>query len=471
MDQLFAAADWRRLKAMELQGRKVADAIRSWMPENARFVYCRLGIAFDALGDFDKAIEYQMQHLAIAKEEGDRAGIGQAYGNLGNAYGSLGDLTKAIEYHTQHMAIAKEAGDRAEEGKAYGNLGATYDAAGDFTKAIEFHTQRLAIAKELRDRPAEGRGYGNLGNAYAAQGDFSKAIDYLTQRLAIAKEVRDRGGEGKAYSGLGHAYQSLGDCPKALEYYTLDLKIAQEVGDRMEECGAYGNLGNCYIQLNELAKAVAYYEAHHAMATEIKVPHMQARAAQAIGIALRLQVRADRRRQGPAAGASQDSGPRSPSSALVSLDEATKDKVRASAKWLQDALDFGLRFSRLQMALLAFDAGVQDAALKHLKEHLSWRVKQGRNTCAGCGQTRGEGTPMLTCSRCRVARFCSTDHQKLASRKAASGGRFDTERHKDICGVLQKWREVVKKGVAPDSCDADLVAFLQHEGHKQFDRA
>ena len=31
----------------------------------------------------------------------------------------------------------------------------------------------------------------------------------------------------------------------------------------------------------------------------------------------------------------------------------------------------------------------------------------------------------------------------------------------DICGVLRTWREVVKDGVAPDLCTADLVAFLR----------
>ena len=30
---------------------------------------------------------------------------------------------KAIEYHTQRLAIAKEVGDRAGEGAAYGKLG------------------------------------------------------------------------------------------------------------------------------------------------------------------------------------------------------------------------------------------------------------------------------------------------------------------------------------------------------------
>ena len=70
---------------------------------------------------------------------------------------------------------------------------------------------------------------------------------------------------------------------------------------------------------------------------------------------------------------------------------------------------------------------------------------------------------MLTCSGCRVARFCSSDHQKMASKKAAFGGILWIGRHKDICGVLRKWREAVKDGVAPDSCSAELVAFLQRE--------
>ena len=46
--------------------------------------------------------------MKIAKEIGDRAGEGRAYGNLGNAYQSLGDYQKAIEYHEKHLKIAKE---------------------------------------------------------------------------------------------------------------------------------------------------------------------------------------------------------------------------------------------------------------------------------------------------------------------------------------------------------------------------
>jgi hypothetical protein len=61
------------------------------------------------------------------------------------------------------------------------------------------------------------------------------------------------------------------------------------------------------------------------------------------------------------------------------------------------------------------------------------RVQRGRDTCAECWQTRGEDTPMLNGSGCRVARFCSPDHQKMASKKAVLGGSLTMGRHKGIC--------------------------------------
>ena len=129
--------------------------------------------------------------------------------------------------------------------------------------------------------------------------------------------------------------------------------------------------------------------------------------------------------------------------------------MREAAKWLQAAFDGGHAFAKLHLAHLNFDAGQEDAALAHLKEHLSLRVQRGRDTCAGCGQARGEDTPMLTCSGCRLARFCSADHQN--SEKAVLGGNLITGRHKDICGVLSNLREVVKDGVSPDSCTGDAA--------------
>ncbi|XP_078380266.1 uncharacterized protein LOC144663227 [Oculina patagonica] len=231
--------------------------------------YGNLGNVYDSLGDFKKAIEYHERHLKIAKEVGDTAGKGGAYANLGCAYCSLGDFKKAIEYHERDLKIAKEMGDTAGGGRAYGNLGNAYHSLGDFKKAIEYHERHLKIAKEVEDSAGEGRAYANLGNAYHSLGDFKKAIEYHERHLKIAKELGDTAGEGGAYGNLGNAYDSLGDFKKAIEYHERDLKIAKEVGDTAREGSAYGNLGNAYDSQGEFKKAIEYHERDLKIAKEV----------------------------------------------------------------------------------------------------------------------------------------------------------------------------------------------------------
>jgi hypothetical protein len=91
-----------------------------------------------------------------------------------------------------------------------------------------------------------------------------------------------------------------------------------------------------------------------------------------------LGVRAAR--QGPVAGADQAPGP-----IVTRRPACLDDRVRQAAKWLQAAFDGGGQFAKLHLAHLTFFAGQEDAELAHLKEHLSWHVQRGRDTCVRCG--------------------------------------------------------------------------------------
>ena len=83
LEQFAGAGHWRGVAAQERAARAVAAAVRTSIPNIASFVYCNLGKAYHVQGDFRKAIEYHVQHLAIAKEMEHRAGEGNGYGNLG----------------------------------------------------------------------------------------------------------------------------------------------------------------------------------------------------------------------------------------------------------------------------------------------------------------------------------------------------------------------------------------------------
>jgi tetratricopeptide (TPR) repeat protein len=259
-----------------------------------------LGNAYNALGEYRRAIDYHEKHLAIAREMGDRKGEGQALGNLGNAYHSLGDYPRAIDYHEQrlaitrdtryrrgegntlgglgnayyslgdyhraiehfeqHLVIAREIGDRRGEGNALGNLGNAYHSLGEARRTIEYHEKALVIAHEIGDRRGEGNALGNLGAAYADLGDYRRAIEYQEQRLAIARATGDRQAEGQALGNLGIAHRSLGDHGRAIEYHERALTINREIGDRQGEGRDLGNLGYAYADLGDYRRAIGFYE-------------------------------------------------------------------------------------------------------------------------------------------------------------------------------------------------------------------
>ena len=110
-----------------------------------------LGILYNQIASYKKAIKYHKKALVISKEIGDRQGEGKRLGNLGNTYFNLGKVKKAIEYYQNALVIAREIGDRRNEGIWLGNLGSTYRNQGQVKKAIECYEKALDSGKEIKD--------------------------------------------------------------------------------------------------------------------------------------------------------------------------------------------------------------------------------------------------------------------------------------------------------------------------------
>ena len=193
--------------------------------------------------------------LSIVEETGNRKSQGVAYNNLGIAYDSLGDSNKAIKLYELALSIAKETGDRESQRDAYINLGGAYQSIGDFKNAIEYSKLGLSIAKESGDRKTQGGVYINLGIAYQGLGDSNKAITLKELGLSIAKETGDRELQGYAYINLGVAYQSVGDSKKAIKLCELGLNIVKETGNIIHEGIGYGNLSEYYCCAGQFSKA------------------------------------------------------------------------------------------------------------------------------------------------------------------------------------------------------------------------
>jgi tetratricopeptide (TPR) repeat protein len=106
---------------------------------------------------FGTALQSFQQAMTIYRAIGDRKSEGYTLANLGVAYDTLGDYPKAIEYELQWLAIARETGERESESKALESLGNAYADLGDMARASAYYQQNYALTKLIHNPKANQR--------------------------------------------------------------------------------------------------------------------------------------------------------------------------------------------------------------------------------------------------------------------------------------------------------------------------
>ena len=193
--------------------------------------------------------------VTAARQHGDRVYTATNLGNLGLAYSALGEPRRAIEFYEQALDIDREIGNRRGESAGLGNLGLAYTHLGEPHRAIEFFEQQLPISREIGDRRVESNALGGLGIAYAALGEPHQAIDFFEKQLAITREIGDHRGDSIALGNLGIAYADLGEPNRAIDFFEKQLAISNAIGDRSGEANASWNLGIVFKEQGDLARA------------------------------------------------------------------------------------------------------------------------------------------------------------------------------------------------------------------------
>ena len=260
-----------------------------------------IGYAYRELAQYQKAIDFFRQSLAISKQISGiactlnsistncfeaRDAEGSMLDNLGLTYQNLGQYNKAIDFHQQSLAISKEIDDFYTEAVSLGNLGSVYNNLEQYQKALDFYKQSLAIVKQIGDRNMEAVLINNLGSVYLDLGQYNKAIDFSQQSLALRKEIGDLRNEIKAASqndlitffnpdsdfynspsgeaanlnNLGNAYSKLGQYNKARDFFQQSLAIFKQIGDREGEGITLSNIGLAFSKLNQPEIAILFYK-------------------------------------------------------------------------------------------------------------------------------------------------------------------------------------------------------------------
>ena len=249
---------------------KIAREIFGPEAQPTATTYNDLGIVYEAIGKYDRAIELYQAALRIRlKKPGTpHPQIAITYGSLGGAYKSKGEYGRAIEYYRKALEIAdKTPGfNRTTIAITYGNLGAVYQLRGEYEQAIDYNRKALSILTKNpnRDPSHVATTYNNLGEAYRSTGEYNRALEYFRKSLKIVIKMWSSSHPSAAitFNNLGLTYELMGRYNRAVTYFRRALVIFINKLDSEHPYVAItlNNSGQVYNSKGEYKRAIEYYQ-------------------------------------------------------------------------------------------------------------------------------------------------------------------------------------------------------------------
>jgi tetratricopeptide (TPR) repeat protein len=232
----------------------------------------RLGLCYENLGQYEKAIAHHQQYHDISEEIGYQQGMAISLGNLGLCYTSLGQYEKAITYLQQQRDISEEIGYRRGVALSLGNLGNCYISLGQYEKAIAYLQQQHDISEEIGFRQGVAISLGNLGNCYYSLGQYEKAINHHQQSLEIKEEIGARRGVAISLHNIGEALLKLENYKEAETKIQESLVISQEINYKESIAHSFKVLAAIAHQTNQPQLALTHCQNAIALSQELGIP-------------------------------------------------------------------------------------------------------------------------------------------------------------------------------------------------------
>ncbi len=238
----------------------------------------KTGIVYYQLSQYAKAIQVHQQQLNLADQLDNALAEVTALGNLAINQKALGNYRDSRQNLQQALQIIQPLSQFKLEAQLWINLGNTEEILGQYEKSRQAYQNALEIAEEINHLEIQGIALGHLGILKANQGRFESAIKFYQQSLELAKKIDDREGMGHLFNNLGLAYQALGKLPEAKTAYQQSLEIANLLNHQRMKIAVLGNLGVLSEQLEEYPKAIEYQEESLAIAKTLNLPQEQGKA-------------------------------------------------------------------------------------------------------------------------------------------------------------------------------------------------
>lgn len=243
---------------IELKKGLVEESVRA----NA---YTQISSIYQALGDYEKAFEQQMQGLLIFEVQKDSVGIANSHYNIGTIFFYQLQYEKALESYEKAKEICDVLNKEHIIYSCLAALGAVHAKLGMHKVSLEYNRRSLDLAEKLNYKTGIAYAKGNIGSNFVTQKNYLKAEEFYKEAIQLKTELSD------TYSTIGNKieiaqlYLEWEKAIQAKRYLKEALQSAKELDSRSRQSEIYKHLALVHDQLNEPLVAYKYNKRYVSM--------------------------------------------------------------------------------------------------------------------------------------------------------------------------------------------------------------
>jgi len=219
-----------------------------------------LADAYNRFSDFDNALRYYKEAVAVASKQNDNEKVARLLFSLSQVY----DVQRK---HEDAKLIVQQALKLVENGKnkkliasLYNGMAAQDMQMGKSEMAIKYFYKSLAAFEEIKDTSQIINLYKNISLAYESMGDYGRSKQLLYRGVDMAIKYKNTYRLSSLYGALGALYQNLRQYDSALYFNNKQVANFPPDIDPDSKAIAYGNLGVIYQARKDYKLSKEYYE-------------------------------------------------------------------------------------------------------------------------------------------------------------------------------------------------------------------